>query len=288
MSYRFIFITFLSCLSLFCSCKGTKPVEDKDVLVRVKDRALSRSSVLSALPLGLSSADSLLYSENYVEKWIKEELTYNVAVDNLDKEEKQEINKLVDQYKKSLYRYRYQECLIKERISSELTETEKQEYYQQNQKKFELDHPIIKGLFLKIPVDAPGLDEIKKCYTSEKEDALQKIEKYSIQNASVYEYFYDHWVSFNEIIENVPIRVINANDFLKTHKFVEVSDSTFCYLLNIKEYLSYGSIAPYEYISPKVVEMIISQKKIDFLRKFEDGLLNDAVDNGDVQYAKEP
>ena len=39
MRYCFIFIAFVS---LLCSCKGTQPVDDADVLVKVKDRTLRR------------------------------------------------------------------------------------------------------------------------------------------------------------------------------------------------------------------------------------------------------
>ena len=42
MRYCFIFIAFVS---LLCSCKGTQPVDDADVLVKVKDRTLRRSEI---------------------------------------------------------------------------------------------------------------------------------------------------------------------------------------------------------------------------------------------------
>ena len=44
MRYCFIFIAFVS---LLCSCKGTQPVDDADVLVKVKDRTLRRSEINS-------------------------------------------------------------------------------------------------------------------------------------------------------------------------------------------------------------------------------------------------
>ena len=40
MRYCFIFIAFVS---LLCSCKGTQPVDDADVLVKVKDRTSLQS-----------------------------------------------------------------------------------------------------------------------------------------------------------------------------------------------------------------------------------------------------
>lgn len=47
MRYCFIFIAFVS---LLCSCKGTQPVDDADVLVKVKDRTLRRSEIKQQIP----------------------------------------------------------------------------------------------------------------------------------------------------------------------------------------------------------------------------------------------
>ena len=151
-----------------------------------------------------------------------------------------------------------------------------------------MDKGLIKGLFLKIPVDAPGLTDVKKWYKSTDVASLEKIEKYSVQNATIYEYFYDKWVDFDEVMDNIPIHVSNPNAFLKANKYVEVADSSYCYLLNIKEYLPSGSVEPYDYASPHVMEMLVNQRKVEFLKKFEDELYNDAIRSGDVEFHSEP
>lgn len=158
MRYCFIFIAFVS---LLCSCKGTQPVDDADVLVKVKDRTLRRSEIKQQIPRGLSSADSMLLAESLERKWVKDALVYDVALRNLEGEDKAEVDKLVEEYRHSLIRYRYQEQLIKERLSSEFQESDMLSYYEENQKKFVLDKALVKGLFLKIPVDAPGLVDVK-------------------------------------------------------------------------------------------------------------------------------
>ena len=89
-------------------------------------------------------------------------------------------------------------------------------------------------------------------------------------------------------MDNIPIHLTNGNAFLKANKHIEVSDSLYCYLLNIKEYLPKGEVAPYEYASPQIIEMLINLRKIDFLKKFEEDLYNDAVRNGDVKFQAEP
>ncbi|RHJ90339.1 hypothetical protein [Parabacteroides bouchesdurhonensis] len=284
MKYSFILIAFVS---LLCSCNRTQQMDDADVLVRVKDRILKRSEIVNLIPKNATSADSLLLAESYVKKWVKDALVYQVALRNLG-DEKAEVDKLVEEYKNSLVRYRYLEKLVNERLSSDIPESDKLSYYEENQKKFVLDKSLIKGLFLKIPVDAPGISDVKGWYKSTSEAALEKIEKYSVQNATIYDYFYDKWVAFDEVMDNIPVHVSDPADFLKTNKFVEVADSNYCYLLNIKEFLPVGSVSPYDYATPQITEMLINQRKVDFLKKFEDELYNDAIRGGDVTFYTDP
>ena len=229
---RIVFI-FLAFVVLLGACKGSQPADTTDVLVSVKGRTLNRSEVNKLIPRGISSADSLLLAESFTKKWVKDVLVYDVALRNLG-DEKEEVDKLVEEYRRSLVRYRYQERLVEEKLKTDIRESDKLNYYEENQKKFILDKGLIKGLFLKIPVDAPGLTDVKKWYKSTDVASLEKIEKYSVQNATIYEYFYDKWVDFDEVMDNIPIHVSNPNAFLKANKYVEVADSSYCYLFSYR------------------------------------------------------
>ncbi|MDD4514910.1 peptidyl-prolyl cis-trans isomerase [Massilibacteroides sp.] len=279
MKICFPFIAFVFLLS---SCKNNSSTE-KDILVEMNGKTLSKSEVTEVVPKGISFEDSLLFAESYIRKWIKDELVYNVALKNLG-DDAAEIDRLVDAYRRSLIRYRYQERLVTERLSVNIQESDKLTYFEENQDRFKLDNAIVKGLFLKIPVEAPGLSDVKKWYKSNNVESLEKIEKYSIQNASIYEYFYDRWIRFDDIIVNIPVTVSNVNTFLKSNKLVEVSDSSFCYLLNIEEYMLSGQVAPYDYAEPRIVEMLTNQKRKEFVEEIENELYKDAVRNGDVKF----
>ena len=281
----FIFIAFVS---LLCACKQTRAIDDADVLVRVKDRVLGREEIQRQIPRSLSSADSLLMAESLAKKWVKDALVYEVALRNLEREERAEVDRLVEEYRHSLIRYRYEEQLVRERLSSDFQESDKLRFYEENQSKFVLDKALIKGLFLKVPADAPGLADVKKWYRSTSESAVEKIEKYSVQNAVIYDYFYDKWVDFDQVMDNIPMRVTDANAFLKANRYVEMCDSTYCYLLNISDYLPIGRVAPYDYAGPQIIEMLTNQRKVQFLKDFEDELYNDAVKHGDVKFSTTP
>ena len=172
------------------SCQSKQPVENGFV-AKLSNRTITQAELTEAMPKHLSEADSMIWTESYIKQQLKDELIYEVAQRNLDDRNRNEIDRLVDAYRRSLIRYKYQEQLTKERLSSSITDEEKQRYYEENKQEMLLDHCLIKGLFLKIPVDAPNINEVKKWYRSTSEASIEKIEKYSVQNASIYEYFYD-------------------------------------------------------------------------------------------------
>lgn len=272
----------LSMLLLFSCGRGVQDV-GADVLVSVEGHSLLRSEVESVIPRTLSSADSLLMAESYVKKWVKDVLVYDVAEENLG-EEMADVERLVEAYRHSLIRYRYQEQLVRERLSAEIRESDVLNYYETNQKKFELKTNLVKGLFLKVPIDAPGLTDLKRWYKSDDASAVEKIDKYSLQNAAIYDYFYDKWMDFEDVMENIPMQLSNPSAYLKANKTLEVSDSSYCYLLNIRDYVPAGQVAPYDYVQPQIMDMLLAQRKQKFLRDFEEELYNDAIRDGKVRF----
>ena len=272
----------LSMLLLFSCGRGVQDV-GADVLVSVEGHSLLRSEVESVIPRTLSSADSLLMAESYVKKWVKDVLVYDVAEENLG-EEMADVERLVEAYRHSLIRYRYQEQLVRERLSAEIRESDVLNYYETNQKKFELKTNLVKGLFLKVPIDAPGLTDLKRWYKSDDASAVEKIDKYSLQNAAIYDYFYDKWMDFEDVMENIPMQMSNPSAYLKANKTLEVSDSSYCYLLNIRDYVPAGQVAPYDYVQPQIMDMLLAQRKQKFLRDFEEELYNDAIRDGKVRF----
>ncbi len=267
---------------ILAGCQSKQSVEKGDVIAKLGRRTISRAELTTLMPKHLTTADSLIWTESYVKQQLKNELIYEVALRNLDDDNRTEIDRLVEAYRRSLIQYKYQEQLTKERLSSSISEEDKQRYYEENKHDLLLDHCLVKGLFLKIPVNAPNLGEVKKWYRSPLEASIEKIEKYSVQNAAIYEYFYDKWISFGEIMDNIPMKVTNESEFLQTHSFIETTDSSFCYLLNINEYILKGNVAPFDYANNQITDLLINQRKVKFLKDFEDDLYNDAVRKGDI------
>ncbi|MCC8170635.1 MAG: peptidyl-prolyl cis-trans isomerase [Parabacteroides sp.] len=252
--------------------------------MELNGRRLYKSELVPLIPRNSSVADSTLLAESYIQNWVIEGLMLDVAERNLGKEEEQQIARLVEDYRNSLLQYRYQEQLVREKLSGEIRPEEMQRYYDENKEKFVLDKNLIKGLFLKIPVNAPNIKEMESWYKSDSEASLEKIEKYSVQYAAIYEYFYDRWVDFDEVMDNISEHISNPSAFLRNNKSLQVQDSLYYYFLNIKEYLPVGSVAPYDYAAPEIKDMLINRRKLEFLKNFENELYHDALKKGKVTY----
>ncbi|MDY3068107.1 MAG: peptidylprolyl isomerase [Parabacteroides sp.] len=272
----------ISLLPLF-SCVDNAPGSKGDVLVSVGQNTLTAFEVKKLIPKTLSSQDSLMMAESYVKKWVKNALIYDLANKHLD-DEKEEIDRLVEAYRQSLMSHKYEEKLVEERLSAEISDKEISDYYEANKESFLLEEDIVKGLFLKVPSDAPGLSDLKKWCNSGGDDLIEKIEKYSLQNAVIYDYFYDRWMSGEEIAENLPVKKSEFNRMLKTDKLIEVSDSAYCHLLKVKEVEFKGNRAPFDYASAQIKEILLSQRKSEFLRNFEEEIYNEAIRKGNVNF----
>ena len=279
---------FLSVIvvSLFIiACNQNSNTRDRNALVKVGNKILYRNVLEENIPKGLSKEDSIIAAENFIHSWARDIVLYNVAIKNLY--DRDNIDRLVEAYRKSLLIYQYEEQLVNEKLSGEIDEQALSDYYNQNKDKLKLDRPLVKGMFLKVPVTAPQLDEIRVWYQSATSDSREKLEKYSVNNNMIFNYFVDKWIDFNDAIDNFPKEQLDKENLKIQKGTLERQDDNFCYFLNITDYLLPGDNAPYEYAKSTIREILINQRKIEFLKKTEEDLYQRAIDKGDIQFYNE-
>lgn len=280
MCLHLFFIVFIA---FSCSGRGTADADRAlNPIVTVGDKTLYQADLDEIIPMGLSAEDSTAAAKSYIDIWVNDQLMYNKALQNIIN--KKDIDELVESYKKSLITSSYQEQLLKEHFSKSVSENELKAYYEQNKDKFKLEDNIIKGLYLKIPANSKQLANFQKWYKQGNDAAIENIEKNTLQNAVAYEYFYDKWVGLVDVLENMPPAVTDKKILLQRNKNLELRDSSFVYLLNIKEYELVGSEAPYDYIKGQLSEMYMEQKKADYLQQVKKDLYDKAVSDEEIKF----
>src|SRR6056297_2636242 len=84
---------------------GNKTVSNGEAIAKVGSGKLYHQDVSSVIPDNLRKEDSILMAEDYIRKWIKQELLLLKAEENLSEAEK-DVSKQLEEYRKSLILYR--------------------------------------------------------------------------------------------------------------------------------------------------------------------------------------
>lgn len=268
---------------LFCvSCADKRDHGGQTPLVEVDGNFLYKEDLQSVLPAGLSKEDSTLFAEHYIRSWAEELLLYKKAESNIP--DNADIDRLVDNYRKSLIMHTYQQELMNQKLSEEISEQEYADFYNKNKDVFKLERPLIKGLFIKVPLTSPQLSSVRKWYRTETREAVEHLEKYSLQNAVKYEYFYDKWVPVADVLDLIPLKVSSPQEYVDRNRQIELKDTAFYYFLNVTDYRAEGEEEPYEIARSKVKDMLLNMKQAEFMKEVKNDLYQRAVDRKKIIY----
>lgn len=269
-------------LFLLISCNQETPDETRVPVLEVEGRFLYLDQVREVLPPNVSEADSILIADSYIRKWVTDVLLYENAKRNISN--KAEIERLMDDYRKSLIIHQYQQRLMQERLPDGPSEKEMLDFYNSYDSQFVLQEPVIKGILLVVPREAPKMANVRSWVQSANAKSLEQIEKYSIQHALSYDYFADRWVGLSEIMHKIPIQQTNPGDYLKTYMYYEVADSAKQYMLGVDSILLPGSKEPYEMARPRISSIILNKHQSEFITVFQEELYKDAIENGTITF----
>ena len=277
-------IIILLLVTLYCcgACKEIHDHKGKTPLVEVDGNFLYREDLMSVLPVGLSKDDSTLFVEHYIRSWVEDILLYEKAENNIP--DNVEVDKLVENYRKALIMHTYQQELINQRLTNDIPEQEVSAYYQENKDLFKLEYPLIKGLFIKVPLTAPQLNNVRRCYKSVQLDMIDNLENYSFQNAVKYKYFYDEWVPVTDILDMIPLDIESPEEYVNKHRQVELKDTAFYYFLNVTDYRGVGDEKPFEFARSEVKDLLVNQRSVNFMEQVKSDLYQRAVDKKKIIY----
>ena len=276
-------IILLTLIILLAGCSHKKGQESKMVVARAGDRTLYYDHIPDIIQPGMSKADSTSAIQNYIHRWSRKELLCVKAEENLTDEYKNEVARQLDEMRDNLLIYQYQQQMIIQKMDTTVSDSELQEYYVSNMSTFTLTSNIIKVLFIKVPVNAPDIQTVRKLYNASGSEDLRKLEKYCHQYAVQYDDFNEQWISFAQLLMLVPLECEDQEAWLTSNDDVELKDSNFYYFISIRDYKLRRTVAPYEYITDQVKTIILNNRRNDFLQKLEDGIYNEAVRNNTLK-----
>lgn len=279
---RIVYITAILgiVLSALSSCRAISSfLSDDEIVAEAGSAKLYRSELNTLIPSNIEREDSIRLARQYINAWALDQLFLTIAEQQLSKSDK-DVTKELEDYRKSLLKYRYEQLYINERLDTAVSEDNIEAYYTANANRFELSRPVVKARYLRIPSDSPALAKIRKKMSSDQAQDLVDADSLAYSSALKFTTWGNRWIDVASLASEFGTDYVTVISSIKAG-WVEMTDSTgVTSVAYISEMVREGGLAPLEYCTPQIKDMIISSRKQSLVTGLEQDLLKDAREKG--------
>ena len=276
---HYLIQTFLySFIFVFASVSCNKFIPDqKDLIARVGSNYLYKDDLVKLLGNPLGYSDSLIKTRSLIDDWARNQLLIQQAKINLPEGDLQELELLVDNYRKNLYENTYRKAVINKNLDTLISDVEMLNFLSDNEELFKLKAPLFQVRYIHLPPDNVDQFEIQRSFQRFNAYDKKFLDSLSFQ-------FYNFILSDSVWIDksNLTSRVSflnrkNLNKYIRKLKFFKIEDSLGVYFFYLRNFLEKGDVAPSQVIKPTIKNIILNRRKMEFIKKFEKDILHDAI-----------
>lgn len=277
MRNRVIIVAVSLCALLSASCHRH---EDR-VMAQVYYHRLYESEILQNMPTGLSPADSIAMVNDFIDKWVKEQLLLHEAEKNLSPIEKN-FDKQIDQYRNNLLVNAYFDKLVAQSDTFNVTEEELEAFMKSFDKRYTIEKEIVKVNYVKLLKNSPLLEVVKGILFDDARRAEEK-ESLAVLLGDSIEYLLDDdtWLYLDDIQNEVSFDFTQEAVSGKT-KYVEKEIGDYHYLLVVLDYKNQRSVSETNEEKAAARMMLLNQKRQRYLKQHVDELYQKALKSGSV------
>lgn len=281
---------YILCILLLSGCdlfrkKDEEPVAQtqEKPLARVLNKYLYYSDVEGIQGKNFSKEDSAAVVSSYINSWIQKQLLLTRAEATVDENSEDVRNKLED-CKNTIMIYEFEREYLKQRLDTLISEKTLRDYYEAHIENFHLKQNIFKGLFLKIPKNAPDLAKVKGMVASGKSKDIQELKSYCVRFADYYTLEDTIWINFDEVVKNTPFAdVQDKGEFLEKNRFAEMQDNKYVYLLRVKDYKISKEISPFEFAVEQIRGILVNKRRIALINELKQSIYKEAKNNNEFE-----
>lgn len=259
-----------------------QPTGQDVLLAQVFDKRLYLSEVRAVLSPNLTSSDSILVQNAYIDRWIKENVILHEAEKNIPAD--LQIDKLVKDYQASLIMHQYEKSVVENLLDTIISDHELEAYYEENKSQYQLESTIVRCHLIKLPRNLQ--DRIIKKFennwkSNKKSDFLELV---SLSNSYAKTYYLSDsiWYKLEVISQEMPQGSVNMNA-IRNNKVFQLTNDEYYYFLKILETKDKKEIAPLAFIQEQASKVILHKRKIALLEKLKDDLYQRATSRENIK-----
>lgn len=264
------------------ACSESSPTEEP--VAKVGDAILTKTALMSAIPVTASASDSAVYADDFIRSWVYRQVLLQKAEQYLASET-EDIEAAVDEYRSSLIIETYQNKLVEQKFESNIKQEDIEDYYSRMKQNFVLREPIIKGMYAVLTADKRELKDFLKLLTRMDEESSLKVEEYLFSHSKQYKTFFDSWVTYTSVRKFFPQEAL-ADDprSAASQPYVLFEKDGQTYVLKVTQAISVGGQAPLDFVKGDITNILISQRKLEFLSTANRELYDQALNAGRIKF----
>lgn len=276
-SIQFLIVSVIASVTVSCHQLFKNTYNDQ-VIAKAAGNQLTLSQLQMAVPANMKEIDSISFAQNYIEKWVKDQLMLEKAELNLSRKTQREIGNMIESYRTSLMIFKYQQMLINQKLDTVVTEEQITDYYKTHAGNFRLDNAVVKAIYVKLPKAIHDRYRVRTLIRSSREDDMITLEDYCYQNARTF-YMGEEWLYLSDLLSDMPNKINAYDHFLKYNRYLETSDSIYAYYMYVLDYRLTNDTTPQKFVTAQIKDILINHRKVDLIRNLENNLYNDAVNH---------
>ncbi|ATA91416.1 peptidylprolyl isomerase [Capnocytophaga canimorsus] len=285
----FIFFSIIA----FASCQYFVQEEPKHAIARVGEQYLFASDIAAIMPKKYTTEDSINIVKNHINNWAINQLLLENAQRNIPEDKKAHFEKLVDEYRSDLYTNAYKEILINNAIDTIINKQDMSYFYEKNKDIFTLNESLIKLRYVQFPKREDNKtkkmtlkqkreiekqnnwqQKVREQFKRFNQQDIKELDSISIQFPAIY--LNDStWVKTESVIKRFPFLDKNINE--SRNFFIEHKEDDQVYLIQVKDVLRISEQAPMDYMENALKQIILNQRKLEFVKKLETDILNSGI-----------
>lgn len=268
--------------TLVQSCEWVDNVMSGEIVASVGKARLSRTELDKALPAGLVPEDSIRLAHQYINTWASDMVFLQIAESQLSKEEL-DVSAELEDYRKSLLKYRYEQRYVNERLDTVFTKQQIEQYYNDHKDKFLLKIPVVRADFLCISPDSQYVEAFRESMASDDAAQLQYADSAAYASAIRFETYGGKWINLTDLAREFGLDYVQLLSYRKGDWIEYEGGTGLLYLAYIKEFVPAGKVSPLEYAMPLIKDILLSVRKRELVSNLELSLMEQAKENGQFQ-----
>jgi len=250
-------------------------IHDDEVVARVGNEKLYLSEVNRYIPDFIAPEDSAALVQQYINSWATQMLYLQAAADSLS-EEDVDVSAELEDYRRSLIRYRYEQHYIANHLDTLVTDEQIQAYYESHQDAFLLERPLLRVRFADVMADSPSRDAIKETLALDECTELMQSDTVLRSAAIRYNDFSASWMDAIVLAKEFGTDYLTMLGHIKgdyiSYEPEGRGDVMIAYIVDMEKY----GVAPLESCRGRIRDYILSGRKRDLISGLERELLEDA------------